>query len=116
MYAESIAEWEKIKEKEYPIFLGHGGNAYARAGQRAQAQECIRKLNEWVRRDKLGTYEVALVYTGLGEKGQAFEWLEKALEASDKGMTYLKVDPTLDPLRSHPRFQALLRKMNFPEN
>ena len=55
------------------------------------------------------------MYAGLDEKDQAFEWLEKAYGVRDKGIRYLKVDPTLDPLRSDPRFQVLLRKMNFPE-
>jgi hypothetical protein len=74
----------------------------------------IRKLKEHVRKDKVGTYEIALVYAGLGEKDQAFEWLEKAYEAHDKGLIYLKVDPPVDPLRSDPRFQDLLRRMKFP--
>jgi eukaryotic-like serine/threonine-protein kinase len=114
MYAESITEWEKMKDGA--IALGHGGNAYARAGKRTKAQECIRQLKERVVQDSLGTYEIALVYTGLGEPDQAFGWLEKAYRAHDKGLTYLKIDPTLDPLRSDARFQALLRRMNFPEN
>jgi TolB-like protein len=114
MYAESIAEWKKMKES--PIVLGHGGNAYARAGKRTQAQECIRKLKERFERDKLGAYEIALVYAGLGEKDHAFEWLDKAYGVPDKGLTYMKVDPTLDPLRSDSRFQVLLRKMKFLDN
>jgi TolB-like protein/Tfp pilus assembly protein PilF len=113
MYAESIAEWERMKED--PIVLGHGGNAYARGGRIAKAEECIGKLKDWVARDRLGAYEIALVYTGLGDKDRAFEWLVKALEVRDKGMTFLKVDPTLDLLRPDPRFHALLRRMNFPE-
>jgi eukaryotic-like serine/threonine-protein kinase len=113
MYAESIAEWERMKED--PIVLGHGGNAYARAGKKTKAEECISKLKDWVARDRLGSYEIALVYAGLGDKDRAFEWLVKALEVRDKGMTFLKVDPTLDSLRPDPRFHALLRRMNFPE-
>jgi tetratricopeptide (TPR) repeat protein len=113
MYAESIAEWERMKED--PIVLGHGGNAYARAGKKTKAEECISKLKDWVARDRLGSYEIALVYAGLGDKDRAFEWLVKALEVRDKGMTFLKVDPTLDSLRLDPRFHALLRRMNFPE-
>jgi tetratricopeptide (TPR) repeat protein len=114
MYPESIAEWEKMKAS--PIVLGHGGNAYARAGKRTQALECIRKLKERFERDKLGAYEIALVYAGLGEKDHAFEWLDKAYGVPDKGLTYMKVDPTLDPLRSDSRFQVLLRKMKFLDN
>jgi hypothetical protein len=63
---------------------------------------------------KRGTWEVALVYAGLGEKDRAFEWLERAYKDHDKSLYFLKVDPTLDPLRSDPRFQDLLRRMNFP--
>jgi hypothetical protein len=74
----------------------------------------IRKLKERAQKDKVGTYEVALVYAGLGEKDQAFEWLERAYRVHDKGMLFLKIDPPLDPLRSDPRFQDLLRRVNFP--
>ena len=64
--------------------------------------------------ETVGTYGIAIIHAGLGEKDQAFEWLEKAYEVRDLGMVFLKVDPTLDPLRSDPRFQDLLRRMNFP--
>jgi hypothetical protein len=46
---------------------------------------------------------------------QAFDRMEKAYEEKSLGMVYLKIIPAFDPLRSNPRFQALLRKMNFPE-
>jgi hypothetical protein len=59
-------------------------------------------------------YGIALVHAGLGEKDQAFEWLERAYAERDKGMLFLLVDQTLDPLRSDPRFDDLVRRMNFP--
>jgi hypothetical protein len=66
-------------------------------------------------KQSVGTYCVALVYAGLGDRDRAFEWLEKAYQVHDKGLCYIKVDPALDPLRSDPRFADLLRRMNFPE-
>jgi hypothetical protein len=65
-------------------------------------------------KSNMGSYGLALVYAGLGEKDQAFEWLGKAFGEGDMGMLFLKIDPPLDPLRSDPRFQDLLRRMNFP--
>jgi len=62
----------------------------------------------------LGAYDVVLIYAGLGEKDHAFEWLERAYEDGDMGMLSLRIDPPLDPLRSDPRFQDLVRRMNFP--
>jgi serine/threonine protein kinase/TolB-like protein/DNA-binding winged helix-turn-helix (wHTH) protein len=111
-YSEAIAVYKKIGE--HPFIWGHLGNLYARMGKRAEALEMIRKLEERAQKDKIGIYEVALVYAGLGEKDRAFEWLEKAYDAHDKGMLYSKIDPCLDPLRFDPRYQDLLRRMNFP--
>jgi len=62
------------------------------------------------RKTGVGRYEIALVYAGLGEKNEAFAWLEKAFSARDKGLTYLKIDPCLNPLRSDPRFRDLLER------
>ena len=56
----------------------------------------------------------AYLFAGLGEKDQAFSYLEKAYEDRDSILTGLQVDPLFDPLRSDPRFQDLLRRMNFP--
>ena len=116
MYEEAIAEYRKElgDGPRYPPVVGHLGNAYARAGRVREARECLRELKQRSKVDTVGTYGVAFIHAALGEKDEAFEWLEKAYEERDQGMLYLKVDPTLDPLRSDPRFQDLLRRMNFP--
>jgi len=113
MYNQAIAELQKFGD--IPFALGHMGNAYARAHRVAEAQGTIAKPKPHIAKDKLGNYEAALVYSGLGDKDQAFEWLERAYKVRDKGLTYFKVDPCLDPLRSDPRFQDLVRRMNFPQ-
>ena len=56
--------------------------------------------------------QVSLV---LGESDQAISWLQKSAEERDALLTYLDAWFILDPLRADPRFQALLRRMNFPE-
>jgi TolB-like protein/Tfp pilus assembly protein PilF len=111
MYKEAVAELLQTPDGSQK--WGHLGNACARAGQRAEAQRLLQKSIEQSRHE-VGAYEVALVYAGLGEKDRACEWLERAYKAHEGDMSFLKVDPPLDPLRSDPRFQDLLRRMNFP--
>jgi len=115
MYEKAIAEFRESAKGVAPaLTLGHLGNAYARAGKAREARQCLRELEERSKEDGTGTYEVALIHAGLGEKDQAFEWLGRAYEEHDQGLIFLRVDPSLDPLRSDPRFQDLLRRMNFP--
>jgi serine/threonine-protein kinase len=63
-----------------------------------------------------GSYQIAQIYAWRGEAGRAFEWLGHALEERDPGLTYLKRDPVLRPLRGDPRFAALLKTLNLPED
>jgi tetratricopeptide (TPR) repeat protein len=112
MYDEAIQQFQKLDDQ--PHALGHMGNAYARMRRAAEAREMISRLQKKVQNTGIGRYEIALVYAGLGEKEEAFTWLEKSFVARDKGLTYLKVDPCLDPLRSDARFQDLVRRVGLP--
>jgi len=112
MYDQAIAEFKKLGDQ--PHALGHMGNVYARMGRAAEARELISQLQQHVDADGIGRYEIAIVYAGLGDKDQAFSWLEKAFTVRDKGLTYLKIDPCVDPLRSDPRFRDLLRRVGLP--
>jgi len=111
MYDEAVREFQKMGD--HPYGLAHLGNTYARAGRAAEARETISRLKERVGKQNV-TYGIALVYAGLGEKDEAFAWLEKAYQVRDMGLTALKVDQCLDPLRSDPRFQDLLRRVGLP--
>jgi TolB-like protein/Tfp pilus assembly protein PilF len=111
-YDEGIQELEKIGDQ--PHALGHMGNAYARAGRIAEARALLPKLMDHIQKTGIGRYEIALVYAGLKDNNNAFDWLEKAYQARDKGLTYLKVDPCLDPLRSDPRFANLEKRVGLP--
>jgi hypothetical protein len=57
----------------------------------------------------------AEAYVGLGQNDQAITWLERAYEAHDQWMVFANSYPGLDRLRSEPRFQGLMRRMNFPQ-
>ncbi len=94
--------------------LGALGRAYAMLGQQGQAQKRIEELKELSRRRYVPPHTLALIYTGLGEKDQAFAWLEKAYEARDPGWSWaLKANPLWDSLCSDPRFADHLRRYRF---
>ena len=60
-------------------------------------------------------YWIAAIHTGLGEHDQALDWLERGYQERDGLMVWLNIVFAWDALRSDPRFQALLGRMNFPE-
>jgi TolB-like protein len=112
MYGRAVGEFQKLGNQ--PHALGHMGNVYARMERVGEARATISKLEEHVQKNGIGRYEIALVYAGLGEKDAAFTWLEKSYDVRDKGLTYLKIDPCMDPLRSDPRFARLVRRVGLP--
>ncbi len=59
--------------------------------------------------------QIANLYTYAGDKAQALDWLEKAFEIREPNLPNISADPKFDGLRSEPRFQALLRRMNLPQ-
>jgi hypothetical protein len=59
--------------------------------------------------------EIARVYAFRGEKDRAFEWLDRAYDARDQDLYFIKGDPLLKKLEGDPRYKAFLRKMNLPE-
>ena len=57
---------------------------------------------------------VALVYVGLGDKDRAFEWLDKAVQARNWQLPLLTAEPTFASLRTDPRYQPLIARLNLP--
>jgi tetratricopeptide (TPR) repeat protein len=101
-------------ETRPPSGLGLLAFLYARAGRR---EDALRMLSELERRAKTGyvpATALANTYLGLGAKEKALSFLERAYEDRDISLVWLKVNWIYNPLRTDPRFQDLLRRMNFP--
>lgn len=108
---EAVAALEKARALSdgSPDLIAVLASAYARAGRQPEARASLRKLLEL--RESSGryvsSYAIALVYTGLGDRDEAFAWLRRARDELAWGMAFLDVEADLDPLRSDPRFAAL---------
>jgi tetratricopeptide (TPR) repeat protein len=115
-YESAIAEYQKGRSASggSGYLLAALGRAYAAAGKRREALKILGELKELSKRRYVSASFVASIYVALGEKDQALEWLEKGYRDRDAAMVGLNWVPTFDPLRSDPRFQDLLRRMNFP--
>jgi len=117
MYKEAISEAQKavdLSGGEPPIsIIAVLGYIYSVSGKRNEAKKVLKELLELSKQRYVAPYYISLIFGGLGQKNQAFEWLEKAYEERNYWMCFLKVDPMLDNLRSDPRFKALLKKMNL---
>jgi eukaryotic-like serine/threonine-protein kinase len=86
---------------------------YALAGKNAEARQALRDLLANSRHIYVSPYGIATAYAALGDKDQAFAQLEQTYAQRSQFMDFLKVDPELDSLRSDPRFQDLLGRMNL---
>jgi adenylate cyclase len=113
MYREALVEFGKYSElnRGTPRSIASLGYAHARLNERGEALRALDQLMVLSNQRYVSAGSFALVYIGLGEKDQAFAWLEKAYEDRSPGLPYLKVNPLFDPLRSDPRFEALVAKV-----
>ena len=114
-YSEAIPELEKGAElsgrERWPLRdLGFG---YAISGKRAEAQAVIKELLGKYEKGQAIGQDLAAVYAGLGEKDQAFAWLEKDFQTRSGLLGWTRWTPAFESLRSDPRFTDLLRRMGF---
>jgi DNA-binding winged helix-turn-helix (wHTH) protein/TolB-like protein/Tfp pilus assembly protein PilF len=112
MYEEGISELQKASAN--PDSRALLGYAYAVAGKKAEGRKILTELEQLAREKYVSPFPIAVAYTGLGGKDRAFAALEKAYEERSWGMGMLRVNPVFDPIRSDPRFAALLRRVNLP--
>ncbi len=114
-FKKALKELEKAEKLTggKGLFLADIAYAQAVTGNQQEAQETVRGLIERSEKSYVPAYLIALIFAARGDKNQAFEYLEKAYEERDTGLTFAKVDPRLDPLRDDPRFEALLEKVRL---
>jgi len=115
MFEEAIGEFNEAKriDPEQPFTYGYLGHIYAVSGKLDRARKLLDELMQRSRRTYVDPFAVAIIYIGLGQKDEAFVWLDKACEARSESLLYYKDAPILAPLRSDKRFIALLRRMNL---
>jgi len=114
-YVDAITELRKALELfgDDDDTISLLGYVYAVAGQRAQAQDLLRKLLVTSKQQYVNPLAVAGIYTGLGEKSNALQWLNRGYD--ERAPLVWLGDPTFDVLRSDPRFQDLVRKIGLPQ-
>lgn len=115
MYTEAVDQFQQgVKLSGSPLMMSLLGHAYAASGKRSEALRILADLDKEKQR-YVSPYTVATIYAGLGEKDQAFKWLEKAFEDRDIWLMNLRVDPLLKSLRSDKRFTDLLQRIGLAE-
>jgi len=120
MYPEAIAAdkmWIAThpSQSQGPYALAVLASIYGLQGRNDEAEVLIKELKETARHRYVSGFFFAEAYVGLGQRDQAIIWLERAYEEHDEWMVFANSYPGLDRLRSEPRFQVLMRRMNFPQ-
>ena len=95
------------------LYVGGLGHAMGLAGRRDEAELILSELIERESEARAEPIHVAMVHIGLGNYDQAIDWLEKAFDARNSHMLYIKQGAQFDPLRSNPRFNRLLERMGW---
>jgi serine/threonine protein kinase/tetratricopeptide (TPR) repeat protein len=112
-YDESIALFlsRKVPDPGANFALGV---TYGLAGRKEDARKVLAKLLEKRKTQFLPPTQIAMIYGALGERDTAFAWLERAFEDKAWLMDEMNVDPLFDVFRGDPRFDDLIRRMNYP--
>jgi tetratricopeptide (TPR) repeat protein len=128
LFEKALAEYQKVVELSQGAAVVESAmkaviaHAYAKSGKRSKARKLLAELTQISSesdqtsvRVNVSPHSIAEIYAALGQAEEAFEWLDKALDQHDMQMVSLKVNPTLDPLRSDIRFDNLVRSVGLPQ-
>jgi serine/threonine-protein kinase len=128
MFREAVAEYMRARESIQTLasllanpaagtspsveaLLGH---VYAVSGDAANAQHQLDELQNMARQRYVAPSYMAIICAALGRRDAAFTWLNQSYQMRSEHLLYLKVEPEVDPLRSDPRFPALVRSVGLP--
>ena len=116
MFSEAVSECVKALEKspDDQLVSSCCGHVYGLAGRRQEALALVNRLKSLSPRRYADPYGIALIYDGLGDKDCTLEWLERSYSERSPNACSLGAELWTDRLRSDPRFQDLLRRMNYP--
>jgi eukaryotic-like serine/threonine-protein kinase len=110
----AIPKIRKAEAMESPAFIvAWLGYAYGASGDRTHALAEMEELKKRSLGGSVTPFNLALVYLGLGDRARALDYLERAYASDSQWLAWLKNDRIFDPLRSEPRFVALMRKLRF---
>jgi len=110
-----LARLEGVRQTRAPAVMGIIGRLYALVGREAEARALVSQLMKRRAREFVPASALAQIYTGLREDDEALHWLEVAYEERNVSLVWLKEIWSYDHLRSDPRFQSILDRMDFPE-
>jgi DNA-binding winged helix-turn-helix (wHTH) protein/TolB-like protein len=115
MNSEAIEEFKEGRTLTHdsPQLIAMLGYSYARAGMTIEARTILKQLEQRSRKEYVSPFDIAGIHIGLGDKDTAFLWLERSYNERSWLLSYIKVEPLFDPLRSDPRFINLTRRVGF---
>jgi tetratricopeptide (TPR) repeat protein len=115
MYPEALQAFQKILAfvPDDPVLLALIAHDYAVSGRKTEAHAIIARLQQMSTARYVPSLYIALIYTGLNERDEAFRWLDKAFDEHCEYLVYLPTEPLADPLRADPRFAQLLRRLGL---
>jgi serine/threonine-protein kinase len=113
--ADAVTEAERALALDTTslVYLAGVGHTYALAGQTAKARATLSRLERAATTRHVSAYHVAVIHIALGDAIAGLDWLDRALAEQSPWIGYLLVDPRVDPVRGHPRFDALLRQAHL---
>ena len=115
MYQEALTELKKLGPSgdTSPFVLAEVGSSEAGLGHRAEAEKIIKKLQERLAHEYVDPTLIAYIYIVLGDRDQAFGWLERGFQERAGNIPWMKIEPKYDPLRGDPRLTDLLRRIGI---
>jgi lipopolysaccharide biosynthesis regulator YciM len=114
MHREAVAALQRaytMSEGNSSIIVGQLAYGFARTGNRSEALKLVSEMSEKRSKCYASAQHIAGVHLALGDKGAAYEWLERACQERDHWLAYARHLPHLECIRSEPRFQELLRRV-----
>jgi len=114
MYAEALAELERARKIDnWYWIIAEIGCVDAFTGKRDEAQKIIAELNARAAHEYIDETLIVYIFLALGDKDQAFAWMEKGYQSRASNLPWLVMEPKFDPLRSDPRFGQFVRQIGL---